>query len=292
MEQKLNMRDVHIVVDSTADLPLAVRQSFGIHMVPLHVYFGDEEFEDQVTIDATTFYQKLAEESVMPKTSQPSPARFLQVFNQIFTMNPQATIVSLLISSGLSGTYQSALLAKSMLEDEWQDRVHIIDTKSVSIGYNVAVIALAEALQAGLSLEDALISAQHVMQHQKLYFVLDTLTYLHKNGRIGGAAAFVGSLLQVKPILSISAEGIVYSIDKARGRSRAIGRIVDLLQESYVNRPVYIEIAHANVREQAEHVAAQLRDKLNVVQIQFTKLGPVIGTHSGPGALAVVAYER
>lgn len=286
------MTRIRIVTDSTADLSAALRNEFDIAMVPLQVRFGEESFEDQVTLQASEFYQKLVDFDGVPRTSQPSPAQFLSVFEQILHETPQATIISLLISSQLSGTYQSALLAKSMLDESQQNQVILIDTKTASVGFNIAVLALAKAIQAGKSLEACLAIVDAILKQKKLYFIVDTLNFLHKNGRIGGASAFVGSLLQVKPILSISEEGTVYSVDKARGSSRAIRRIIELLEADFRDKPICLAIAHANAREEAERLAAQLAEKFQVNDIQYTEIGPVIGAHGGPGTLAVVAYER
>lgn len=286
------MAHIRILTDSTADIRPSLRMKYQLEMVPLNVHFGEETYEDQVTLDPISFYQKLLNFDGIPRTSQPATGQFLAAFERIFSETPDATIVTFLISSALSGTYQSAHIARSMLPDDVQDRVILIDTKSASIGIQVAVFAFAEAIANGRSLEESLAHAQHILDTQRLFFLVDSLTYLHRNGRIGGAAALVGSILQVKPILSLTTEGTVYSFDKARGTSKAMRRIMEALKENFADQSVQFAIAHADAEIEAEGLAAQLRATFGVEQIEIVPCGPVIGAHVGPGTLAVVAYSR
>jgi DegV family protein with EDD domain len=284
------MAHIRIVTDSTADIRPTLREKHHIEMVPLNVHFDQDTYEDQVTLDPISFYQKLATFDGIPRTSQPAPGQFLAVYERIFSETPDITIVTFLLSSALSGTYQSAHIARSMLPDDVQDRVILVDTKSASVGIHVAVIAFAEAIEAGTTLSESLAIAQHILDKQSLFFLVDTLTYLHRNGRIGGAAAFVGSLLQVKPILSLTAEGSVYSFDKARGTAKAMRRIFDELHARIAEQPTRFAIAHADAASEAEQLAEQLRNTFGASHIEIMPCGPVIGVHVGPGTLAVVAY--
>lgn len=281
---------IRIVTDSTSDIPVSIRHKFAIEMVPLQVMFGQDSFEDQVTLGVSSFYEKLQNTATIPTTSQPSPARFLETYEQIFSDTPDATILSLHLSSALSGTYQSALIARSMLDDQLQEKVILIDTKTASLGFGFVVIEVAKAALAGQSVEDCLQLVNSLLHKKKMYFLVDTLTYLHKGGRIGGASAFVGSLLQVKPILSVSDEGTVYSVDKARGTNRAIVKIMEIIAKDFKDKAIHLVIGHANAKKQAEEMAALFATQFHVIDTQYTEIGPVIGTHSGPGALAVVVY--
>lgn len=284
------MAHIRIVTDSTADLSLALREKYHIEMVPLNVHFDQDTYEDQVTLDPVSFYQKLATFTGIPRTSQPATGKFLATFERIFSETPEATIVTFLISSALSGTYQSAHIARSMLPDDVQERVILIDTKTASVGIQVAVIAFAEALEQNKSVEESLSITQHILEKQRIFFLVDSLTYLHRNGRIGGAAAFVGSLLQVKPILSLNEEGAVYSFDKARGTAKAMRRILDVLHERFAEQPLLFAIAHANADAEARRLADLLHAEFGLTEIEIVPCGPVIGAHVGPGTLAVVAY--
>ncbi|MEY4480748.1 MAG: hypothetical protein RLZZ267_1426 [Bacillota bacterium] len=281
---------IRIVTDSTADIPASIRHDLAIEMVPLQVMFGQQSFEDQVTLGVSDFYEKLQNTSTIPTTSQPSPARFLETYEQIFADTPDATILSLHLSSALSGTYQSASIARSMLDDQLQEKVIVIDTKTASLGFGFVTVEVAKAARAGQSVEACLQLVDSLLQKKKMYFLVDTLTYLHKGGRIGGASAFVGSLLQVKPILSVSEEGTVYSVDKARGTNRAIAKIIEIIAKDFQDKAIHLVIGHANAKHQAEEMAALFTSTFDVIDTKYTEIGPVIGTHSGPGALAVVVY--
>jgi DegV family protein with EDD domain len=284
------MAFIRIVTDSTADIPASIRHDFAIEMVPLQVIFGDQSYEDQVTLGVSDFYEKLQNTTAIPTTSQPSPAQFLETYERLLAETPDATILSLHLSSALSGTYQSASIARSMLDDNLQDKVIVIDSKTASLGFGFAVVELAKAAQEGQSVEACLSLVESLLQKKKLYFIVDTLTYLHKGGRIGTASAFVGSLLQVKPILSVSDEGTVYSVDKARGTNRAIVKIMEIIARDFKDQAIHLVIGHANAKDQAEEMADLIASQFEVIDTKYTEIGPVIGTHSGPGALAVVVY--
>jgi DegV family protein with EDD domain len=281
---------IRIVTDSTADIPASTRHDLAIEMVPLQVIFGQESFEDQVTLGVSAFYEKLQNTSITPTTSQPSPARFLETYERILAETPDATILSLHLSSALSGTYQSAMIARSMLDDHLQEKVIVIDTKTASLGFGFVVVEVAKAAQKGQSVAACLQLIETLLRNKKMYFIVDTLTYLHKGGRIGGASAFVGSLLQVKPILSVSEEGTVYSVDKARGTNRAIIKIMEIITKDFNDQSIHLVIGHANAQKQAEEMANLIASQFDVIDTNYTEIGPVIGTHSGPGALAVVVY--
>ncbi|RAV19961.1 DegV family protein [Paenibacillus contaminans] len=281
------MANVRIVIDSTADIPREIRESLGIEMVPLKVHFGTETYLDSVTIEADQFYEKLTRTPVLPTTSQPSPVEFLETYKRIAAEQPDTQIISIHLASVLSGTYQSAVLAKSMLEDEVN--VTVVDSKSASYGIGLMAIAAAKAAAQGKSREQCLEAIEEIHEQCGLYFLVDTLEYLQKGGRIGRAAAFVGSLLNIKPILSLDAEGTVMSVDKVRGHKKATLRIVELLNEHsrFSGKPVRIIIAHSSSMENAQQFSSVISEHFDVKELTYTTLGPVIGTHVGPGTVAV-----
>ncbi|SDD98124.1 EDD domain protein, DegV family [Paenibacillus sp. UNCCL117] len=281
------MSQVRIVTDSTSDIPAELRKELGIEMVPLQVLFGTEAFRDAVDISPDVFYSRLAGSKVSPTTSQPSPAEFLEVYQRLAEAG-DGPIISLHLSSAMSGTYQSAQLAMSMLEDKAD--VTVYDSKSASYGFGLLAVAAAQAAKAGKSKEEILELIEKLRAGTRIYFLVDTLEYLQRGGRIGKAAALVGSLLNIKPILSIHDEGQVYSVDKVRGTKKAIGRISEMLLKDFGDRPVHLILAYTNNQEDVRELETQLKPLLQVKSIGYTRIGSVIGTHTGPGTIAVFAY--
>jgi DegV family protein with EDD domain len=278
------MAQVKIVTDSTADIPLEIREKLGIEMVPLKVHFGNESFYDSVDISSSEFYQKLRQSQELPTTSQPSPVDFMEVYKELCDQ-PETSVLSIHLSSALSGTYQSAMLAKSLLDNK--AKVALVDSKSACYGLGLLVIAAAEAAQAGKSLEEIQALVQQLRKGTRIYFILDTLEYLYKGGRIGKASALFGSLLNIKPILTIDDGGEVDSVDKVRGHKKALGRIIELLQKEFEGQIINVCIGHSEASDSAEQLYNFINDHFQVNRHTYTHIGPVIGTHVGPGTLAV-----
>lgn len=213
------MGKIRIVTDSTADIPADVRQQLDIEVVPLKVHFDSEAFLDGVTITSEQFIDKLVSSASLPTTSQPSPVEFLDVYSRLGA-EPDTHIISIHLSSALSGTYQSAVLAKSMYEGAAE--ITVVDSKSACYGIGLLAAAAARAAQEGRTAEEIERLVQTLRSDTRIYFLVDTLQYLQKGGRIGKAAAVVGSLLNIKPILSIDDDGQVNSVDKVRGQKKAM----------------------------------------------------------------------
>lgn len=283
------MGKVRIVTDSTSDIPLQDRERLGISMISLKVLFGEETFLDAVTIDTEKFYDKLTHSSILPTTSQPSPLEFSEVYERLLAEDPESPIISIHLSATLSGTYQSAVIAESMLENAAD--LTIIDSKSASYGFGMRVVKAAEMAQAGESKEAILAELDRLEKDMELYFLVDTLEYLQKGGRIGKASALIGSILNIKPILSLDKNGGVYPVDKVRGSKKAVGRIVQLLKSSFGNDPVGMTIAWTDNKESAMEFSERLKSELNVQEVGYTTVGAVIGTHTGPGTSAVFMYR-
>lgn len=278
------MSSVALVTDSTADIPRGMRERLGISMVPLKVMFGSESYLDNIELQPAEFYRKLTGSPVLPTTSQPSPADFFDVFKRL--TDEGKSVVSVHLSGAFSGTYQSAMIAKSMFEDDAD--ITVIDSKSASYGYGMIVVAAAELAERGASKEEIIAEVHRLRREMRLYFLVDTLEFLQKGGRIGKAAAMVGSLLNIKPILTIDDEGAINSVDKVRGQKRAMARIAELLQADLGDRPVNLMIALTpGFEENAKDMAALLKERFNVSTYVETEIGPVIGTHAGPGTVGV-----
>lgn len=278
------MANVRIVVDSTADIPQDIRERLGIEMVPLKVHFGNETYLDSVTLHAEQFFNMLPQAKEMPTTSQPSPVDFQEVYKRLLN-EPDTAIISIHLSSALSGTYQSAMLAKSMLGEE--SGITIVDSKTASLGIGMLAMAASEAAKNGASVEECVALIASMREQSSLYFLVDTLEYLHRNGRIGKASAVFGSLLNIKPILSIDEEGAIYPVDKIRGARKAMSRIVELLQQDYAGKQVDVTLVHANALEASESFVGLLKETFDIRNVSFYPLGPVVGTHVGPGTFGV-----
>lgn len=280
----MSTNTIVLVTDSTADIPADVRERLGIEMVPLGVHFGDDSYLDNISLQPSQFYEKLQASSALPKTSQPSPADYYEVFKRHVDAGRQ--VISIHLSSALSGTYQSAVLAQSMLEGEGD--VTVVDSRSASYGYGLLVVEAAEMARRGASRDEILARVEQLRRETRLYFLVDTLEYLHKGGRIGRASAMFGTLLNIKPILTIDDEGYVNALDKARGQKRAYARIVELLEADFANGPVDMAAVVTPGRtEMAEELIGILRERFQIRKFTRSEIGPVIGTHAGPGTVGI-----
>lgn len=233
------MSKVRIVTDSTADIPAEVREELGITMISLKVLFGEETYRDAVDLTPEEFYSRLKASTALPKTSQPSPAEFLEVYEQLLAEDPTAPIISVHLASVLSGTYQSATIAKSMVEVEGAD-ITVVDSCSASYGHGAQVVLAAQMAQSGASV-DEIVAAMKQCQNDNtgVYFLVDTLDYLQKGGRIGKASAMIGSLLNIKPILSLEPNGTVTAVDKARGTKRRCQRLLSFSSKAMVTMSLF-----------------------------------------------------
>lgn len=280
------MGKIHVVTDSGSDLALEVKERLGIHVVPMTVQFGSEIFKDGVEISVADFYAKLKTESEMPSTCQPSPADFVAMYEKI--AEPGDTIISVHLSSKMSGTYQSSVLASTMLDSSI--KVITVDSKAASMGLGLVAVTAAEGVQAGKDLDEILSDVQHVIDHLQVYFVVDTLEFLKKNGRIALAQALVGTMLSIKPILTL-VDGEVAPFEKIRGKAKALKRVRELILEFQARsreKTIRAALSHATAPEEAEQVIDALKLVLPVGgEVVVGEIGPTIGVHTGPGVVAL-----
>ena len=280
------MSKIAIVTDSTAYLATAFIESNNIKVVPLKIHWDDDDFEDGVS--ATTpdeFYKRLEKSSTIPTTSQPSAEEFLRIFEELA---PHCDgIVVPLISSGISGTVASAQSAVSMFS---QVPVEVVDSRSTSAGLGLVVTAIAQAVSEGEGLEEIRRLAEDIIERLSVIFVVDTLKYLHKGGRIGGASRYFGSALSIKPILYFDDQGKIDALEKVRTKKKATARLVELAVQHANGKPVNVGVMHANALEEVKNLRDQLLEQLDCKQIEIYDISPVIGTHVGPGALGVAVY--
>lgn len=277
---------VKIVTDSTADLSPDLLKKYDISMIPLKVNFGTESYKDQIEIKPEEFYKRIKNEKSIPSTSQPSPGEIYEVFKSLADQGH--SIISIHISSHLSGTYQAALLAKSMLPDA---DIHVIDSGTVSVGLGLLVLEAAKAAAEGKSMEDVINVVKQTIPNIKIYFIVDTLEYLAKGGRIGHATAFLGTLLNIKPLLVLT-DGVIYPVEKIRGRKKAINRLVELIKAETEGKQTYIYAADAGNKLALNELVNKAREELNYQEMMLGSLGPVVGCHSGPEAIGIAFFTK
>lgn len=282
------MGQVKIIVDSTADIPKYLVEQLGISVIPIKVHIDGESYLDGVNIHPSEFYRKMKSVSEIPTTSQPSPIDIMEAYREAIKSGHKE-ILSMHISSKMSGTYQSALLAKSMIEEDYEDvNIVVIDTKTVTIGFGVIALMAARAAREGKSLQELVELVDQVRQHQVIVALVDTLEYLQKGGRIGKAAALVGSLLNIKPIISISEDGEVTAIDKVRGKNKAVARCFEIMKDKVPNGPVLVAVLHADQIDQVNTWLEKVRNTFTVQEEYVVDIGPAVGTHTGPGTIGCV----
>ena len=274
---------VRIVTDSTADIPAEQAKALGITVVPLTVFFGDREYRDGVDLDNATFYQMLQSSKVTPRTSQPSPAAFMEAFTDLINDGADS-ILAVLVSAKLSGTFQSARTGRDSLpEDLRKIPIEIVNSQTVSMGMGYAVIEAAKEAQQGDSLEEIQTRLLSRLSRTRILFVIDTLEYLKRGGRVGSAKAFLGNMLSVKPILAIK-NGEVVGIEQPRTRSKANARITQLVGEMGQFEQFLIVESDA---EAGQQLARALKD-VYPHEIPAYKLGAAVGTYAGPGTAGAI----
>ena len=273
---------VQVVTDGTSDLPAATAEALGISVVPLYIHFGDEQLRGGGDISNEQFYERLATSKEFPRTSQPAPADFVPVYRSALEKGP---VVSVHISAKLSGTFNSALIARQeILNDDPDAQIAIVDTEQASMMLGLFATGAAEQANAGKSVGEIVDWVQASIPRARTIFVLDTLEYLHKGGRLGRGQALLGSLLNVKPLLEIR-DGEVHPRERARSRRKALDRLVQLaLDEGPAESSI---VAGTTNLDAARDVADQLREGFGHADVPVFNIGPVIGTYGGPGCVGV-----
>jgi DegV family protein with EDD domain len=277
-------RKVAIVTDSTADLPPELVEELGVTVVPLQVIFGNEAYREGVEITTEEFYERLVKSRPLPTTSAPSVGDFQEVYERL--LEEVDSIVSVHIGAKLSGTVQAAHAARQSLAKP--ERIEIVDSQAVSVAIGFVVMEAVEAARAGAKLAEVKAAAESAAQRTHVRFMLDTLEYVRRGGRIGRARAYLGTLLRVKPILSFR-EGEVYPEERVRTRVRGLERIIQwAVRHQKVKRAV---VAHATTLDEAESIRERLAMAFPSVKVYLIRFGPVLGTHGGPGTIGVGIME-
>jgi DegV family protein with EDD domain len=282
----LTQENTAIVLDSTADFPDAPERFPNMRVVPLYVHFGDETYRDYVELDPHAFYDKLRAAPQLPTTSQPTPDDFLRAYEELAGYE---RIYSVHLTSKLSGTFQSASLAAQELGG---DRVRLVDSETASLAVAMLGLALQRRLARGTTDEELERLVERYRRDNRVVFTVATLEYLQKGGRIGRAQALAGTLLNVKPILSV-ADGVVVPVARVRGRKKALAEFSRAFTEATEDRPgLRVSIAHAEAPEWVDvltDLAARTRPHAEVELVR--DLGAVVGTHAGPGAVGFFWFQ-
>lgn len=276
-----------IVTDSTAYIPEEIRQQLEIHMIPLNVIFGDASYQEELELTADQFYIKVNEQEALPKTSQPAIGLFVELFEDL--SRKYDAVISIHLSSGISGTYQTATAAAQMVEGV---RIYTYDSEISCAIQGFYVLEAARMAMAGKAPEEILRRMDEIKQSANALFVVDDLNHLQRGGRLSSAQAFIGSLLQVKPVLHFENKVIV-PLEKIRTRKKALKRVVELFDEdARQDLPMEAVVIHAKREEEAQELAQQLREAYPHVEVGVSYFGAVIGTHLGEGTIGLGWYKK
>ncbi|RPI89075.1 MAG: DegV family protein [Chloroflexi bacterium] len=278
------MSKIALVTDSTTYMPPELAKKYSISVAPQVLIWGDQTYKDGVDIQSGEFFTKLKTAKVMPTTSQVAVVSFQEIFQDL--VNKDFEVLALLVSSKLSGTVQSALQAKELMGSAGE-KVNIVDSQSVAMALGFQVLAIARALEKGASLKQAVTLAEKSHEYTGIFFAVDTLEFLHRGGRIGGAQRFIGTMLNMKPILAIQ-DGRVEGIERIRTKAKAHDRILELTMENVNGRsPVHLATLHANAAEDAKALLARAEQMLRPTESVLTEVSPTVGTHAGPGTVGL-----
>lgn len=278
---------VKLVTDSTSYISEEIIKEYDISIVSLNVILNGKSYRE-VDLNNKDFYKTMDELGEIPTSSQPSIEELLHTFKRIAEAGDD--IVGVFLSSDMSGTYSSAHLVKNMVLEEYPDaKIEIIDSRTNCMQMGLQVLQGARAAKEGKSIEDVVEEVNKVVKSSRFLFVPDTLKYLKKGGRIGGAAALFGTILQIKPILTVK-DGMTSVFDKVRTKKKAINVILDKVLDDIKNNGLgEVVVHHINCEEEGKELAKRLEEKLNT-SVKIQSIGPIIGLHVGPGSIGVAYY--
>jgi|SRR5690625_3863698 len=279
---------IAVMSDSTSYIPRDLREKYDIHIVPLSVVFGTESYQEDIDITTEEFYKKLREINTLPTTSQPSVGAFVDLY-KVLVNDDYDAVITVHLSSKISGTYQAALAAGEMVEDL---EVYAFDSELSALPQGIFALEAAKMAQSNLSPKEIINRLNKLKENMKAYFMVDDLTNLQRGGRLSGAQALVGSLLKIKPILHF-VDGEIVPYEKIRTRKKAINKIVDMLEEDVgkgtVERVVFI---HANDESSAKQLESEFKERNPNIETVISYFGPVIGTHLGEGAIGIAWHHK
>ncbi len=277
---------IKIITDSACDLPRDIINKYGIDVIPMSISFGEELYLDGVDLTADQFYSKLEKSDSLPKTAQPTIAAFTQALESALATYEDALVITL--SSGLSGTYQSACLAKQNFSQEEQQKITVFDSLRASLGQGLLVFEAAKMASTGAGREEVANYLNHLRPRLASEFTLNTLDYLIKGGRLSKIQGTIGSMLDIKPILSFNEEGRIVHRERIRGRKKSIKRLVEILgTEGNCLDQQTVAISHSRCVEEAKWLADTIQEQFSIPEVIIGEMTATIGTHTGPGCLSV-----
>lgn len=278
------MSKIAIVTDSTAYIPPDLVEKHNLTVAPQVLIWGEETYQDGVDIQPDEFYERLKTTKVMPTTSQVSIATMKSTFESLVEQGYD--VLGIFLSAKLSGTIQSAIQAKDMM-DKAGEKVTFVDSLSTAMAMGFQVLTVARAVEDGASLEDAIALAEKAREYTGVYFAVDTLEFLHRGGRIGGAQRFLGTALNMKPVLAVQ-DGRVEAVERIRTKSKALERVLELVVENAQGKtPIRLATLHASAEEEAKQLLEKAARELNAKESILTSVSPVVGTHAGPGTVGL-----
>lgn len=283
----MSSQKIIVVTDSSAYIPDQALGGLNIPVIPLWLHWGNERFRDGVDIDPPTFYRRLRESKGFPTTSQPSTGEFIDFFRE--AASKADAILGVFVTSKLSGTVANAQAVQDQLA---KVKIRVLDSLSTSMGMGFIALAAARAAAAGKLLDEVIATAEEMRERVQLVFTLDTLEYLHRGGRIGGAKWLMGTALSIKPLLHF-VDGILQPLGQVRTKRKAIARLLEVAEERLGGRRmVEAAVIDADSPEEGDSVAEQVRERFGVSPVYRTTVSPVIGTHAGPGTVGIAFYPE
>ena len=279
---------IRIITDSTSDIGLDYAKELNIEIVPLKVIFNTAEYKDRIDLQPEKFYELLENCDALPTTSQPAPQDFMDFFED--AKQKKDSVILITLSSGLSGTYQNACMAKDLVEYE---DIHMIDSLSATQALRLIVEKAVSLRDKGFSAEEIVKEIENYKTRVKIYGIVDTLEFLFKGGRLSRTSATVGSVLKLKPIIGFKEKGKLDVFGKARGTQKATDKLIDLIKQGNeidLDEPVCI--AYTGNNTSIEKFENKLKDELGIKNVKHGVVGPVIGTHAGPGACLITYVTK
>lgn len=281
---------VKIITDSAADLPKELVAQHGIEVLPLMVYLDNQEFRDGETMNPQEMFRGMREGKVYKTAQVP-----LQIFREVFQRHAENgdTCIYVAFSSALSGTYQSAVLAKNEILEDYPDvKLEVIDTKCASMGFGLVVLMAAELAAQGKSQDEILEAIRFHALHMEHIFTVDNLEYLYRGGRVSKTAAFIGGLLNIKPVLHVE-DGKLIPLEKLRGRRKVLDRMVAIMAERGASQDQQvIGISHGDDIETAHNLRDMIRERFGCKEFVISQIGGAVGAHAGPGTIALFFLSR
>lgn len=280
------MGKIAVVTDSTAYLSKNLIDQYGVYIVPLSVNFGEETYREGVDMSAEEFYRYLSKAKELPTTSQPAIGDFMKLYDELATEYDE--IISIHISSGISGTLSTAFSAANMLQDV---KIEVIDSEISSFGLGFMVIEAAQMAKQQKSLSEIKERVEWLVKNMRGYFIVDDLAHLHRGGRLNAAEFLIGSMLKIKPIIHFNNKKLE-PFEKIRTKKKAIDRILELLEvDTRENILIRCSVVHADAIGEAEELAEKIKQDYSNVEVDISEFGPVLGTHTGPSTIGLTWYK-